>query len=845
MLVEISHRSLEVWMNNFVPAHYHISLTPDLSRFRFLGRVDISGKLTQPADEIVLHSLELEIASSRALIKDHWESCTATLEPDREQVRIRLPETTSGDIRVRIEYSGSINDRMAGFYRSRYQVSGQDRYIAVTQFQESDARRAFPCQDHPQRKATFEVEMTVDRDLVAISNGNVIEEVRLEDEKKRIRFAQTPRMSTYLLFFGIGAFDVVQDPTDERVRAVTTPGMSPYVGFGLEFGRKALQFCEQYYRIPYPLPKMDLLAIPDFAFGAMENWGAITFRENLLLHYPDITSRAGEERICEVIAHEIAHQWFGNLVTPSDWKYLWLNESFATFFGYGVVDYHYPGWEIWQQFLGGQTESALTRDGMHETFAIEIPGGDHVIINSSTAPIIYSKGGSILRQVKGHIGDENFRNGLSRYLETHAYGNAASHHLWEALEAASEQPITKMMQSWIEQPGYPLVTVRREGGNLILNQRRFTYLPNSFDQQWDIPINIALFRTGGEMQVVQTLLTDKEQSVQLDQEPVAYKINAGQGGFYRTQYDDVDALASLSHYVENRKLPPEDRWGLQNDLYASVRGGHAGFDDYLELLASYRQEEAYLPIVSIARNLYQAYLLLDEDGRQKVSAAGKAILENALNRAGFEPQEQEPFTVSLMRDQIMLPSAVFGAERIATFARQKYDALTAGKETVHPDLHKAVLQVGAWSGASKELDWLLSRFRQSDSEHERLNILAAVGCFKGRAQTEDVLQFALEEVPDRNKFIPIVATAGNAHAVGFLWDWYQTHRKQLETFHPLLYERVIAAIFPMVAMEQAEEVRQFCDSYLQERPQVRDVLKLSLEKLEINLRFRKKHRASD
>ncbi len=264
---------------------------------------------------------------------------------------------------------------------------------------------------------------------MAISNGAIEEEAPLDNGKKRITFEQTPKMSTYLVFFGVGEFEFTLDTEDPRVRVATLPGMKPYATFGLEFGRKSLAFSEAYYGVPYPLPKMDLIAIPDFAFGAMENWGAITFRENLLLHYPEITSKSGEERICEVIAHEIAHQWFGNLVTPADWKYLWLNESFATYFGYGIVDHYYPQWETWQQFLWGSTGSAMARDALLENFAIEIPGGDHVVINVSTAPIIYSKGGSILRQVEGYIGAENFQKGLQDYLKTFEYDNAASQDL--------------------------------------------------------------------------------------------------------------------------------------------------------------------------------------------------------------------------------------------------------------------------------------------------------------------------------------------------------------------------------------------------------------------------------
>ncbi len=264
---------------------------------------------------------------------------------------------------------GKINAKMAGFYRSRYVLEGQERTIAVTQFQESDARRAFPCLDQPRDKATFDVEMVVDEGRVALSNMPVENEEALGRGKKLVRFAQTPKMSTYLLFFGVGDFEFVQDEGDGRVRAATTPGMSKFAGLGLELGRKSLHFCEAYYGIDYPLPKLDLIAVSDFAFGAMENWGAVTFRENLLLHFADITSKAGKQRIFEVIAHEIAHQWFGNLVTPSDWKYLWLNESFATLFGNRVVSHYHPEWEVWAQFLHADTNRALDRDAMQNTVA--------------------------------------------------------------------------------------------------------------------------------------------------------------------------------------------------------------------------------------------------------------------------------------------------------------------------------------------------------------------------------------------------------------------------------------------------------------------------------------------
>ena len=640
--------------------------------FRFKGNVEILLEASQAVDEIVLNILEIAIWSCKVTLGDDIVVCSYRVNPEKEELCISLPRGLAGTISLQIAYEGQINDKMAGFYRSAYRQNGDTRFIAVTQFEESDARRAFPCLDHPAKKATFDIEMTVDANIMAISNQSVKEEVSLGDGKKKVIFHQTPKMSTYLVFFGVGEFDIIESQTDDRVRVATVPGMSQYGQFGLEFGVNALKFCEQYYQIAYPLPKMDLIAIPDFAFGAMENWGAITFRENLLLYYPDITSTSGQERICEVIAHEIAHQWFGNLVTPTDWKYLWLNESFATYFGFGVMDHYHPEWGVWAQFLNGQTAGALARDALHENFAIEIPGGEHVVINTSTAPIIYSKGGSILRQVEGYIGQDDFRNGLSRYLKKHAYGNASSHHLWEALEELSDKPLSKMMQSWIEQAGFPLVEAERKGDTLFLSQKRFTYLPDTFDQQWLIPIHVLIFNNQGDSKEIKTLFDDSHTQIDLGADSVTYKVNSGQTGFYRVKYKTPGDLAEVGKKVLNQQLAPEDRWGLQNDLFALVRCGEATIDDYLNFLSNYQNEDAFLPLSSIAGNLFQTYLIFDTANTKNIMAIGKSLLENTLVKIGFNPATNESQTTAILRDQFILPAVIYGSDHTASFAADKF-----------------------------------------------------------------------------------------------------------------------------------------------------------------------------
>ncbi len=824
-------------MKEFEPINYRIQLSPDLVNFRFGGNVKILLEANRPVDEIVLNILEIAVWSCKVKLDDDLVACSFRVDPAKEELHISLPRNLAGTINLQIAYEGYINNKMAGFYRSAYRQHGDTRFIAVTQFEESDARRAFPCLDHPAKKATFDIEMTVDENVMAISNGIVKEELALGDGKKQVIFHQTPKMSTYLIFFGVGEFEIVESQTDKRVRVATVPGVSQYGRFGLEFGVNALKFCEQYYQIPYPLPKMDLIAIPDFAFGAMENWGAITFRENLLLYYPDITSTSGQERICEVIAHEIAHQWFGNLVTPTDWKYLWLNESFATYFGFGVVDHYHPEWGIWAQFLSGQTAVALARDALHENFAIEIPGGEHVVINTSTAPIIYSKGGSILRQVEGYIGQDNFRSGLSRYLKKHAYGNASSHHLWEAFEEVSDKPLTKMMQSWIEQPGFPIVEVERKGDTLFLSQKRFTYLPGTFDQQWLIPIHVLIFNSQDDSREIQILFDDIHTQIDLGADARAYKVNSGQIGFYRVKYKTPGDLAEVGKKVLSQQLSPEDRWGLQNDFFALVRCGEATIDDYLNFLSNYQNEDAFLPLSSIAGNLFQSYLVLEGANRKKIIAIGKSLLENTLERIGYNPSTNESQTTAILRDQIILQAVIYGSDRTAAFAADKFKHLTRGGD-IHPDIQKSILQVGALKGEDSAYRWLIERFQSSVSEHERMNILAAMGCFSREQIIYKALQYALDKVPDRNKFITIVATASNPYALDYLWDWYLAHLAELEKFHPMLYERVIAGIVPVCGINKEKDVKQFFNQYMQKNPHTKEVVKLSLERLEINVRMK-------
>ncbi len=818
------------------PVRYQIHLVPDLKHFQFKGQADIRLQADQPVVSVKLNLLELAIWRCRLEQPDGWSDCAFEIQPEKESLVIHLPWALEGTIHVRVEYEGQINDQMAGFYRSRFTQEGRTSYIAVTQFQESSARRAFPCMDHPLHKAVFELSLTIPDHLVALANTLPSDETPLGDGRKRITFAPTPKMSTYLVFFGVGAFEMVQDQQDDRVRVVHLPGLADTTDLARDFGRNALQYCEQYYDIPYPLPKMDLIAVPDFAFGAMENWGAITFRENLLLHFSKLTSKAGIQRICEVIAHEIAHQWFGNLVTPADWKYLWLNESFATYFGYGVVAHYYPDWGVWDQFLHDETATAMARDGLRDTSAIEIPGGEHLAINVSTAPIIYNKGASILRMIEGHIGTDLYQKGVRSYLDRHRYDCAESRDLWQAFERVSDQPITAMMQNWIGQPGHPLITVKRRYNTLNLHQKRFTYLEMPADQHWLIPLSLIIWQSGGRVEIRSELLEKPQMDIELPENTLAYKINVGQTGFYRVYYEDKENVRKLGELVASQKMPAVDRWGIQNDLYALVRKGTLPVGDYLDFIENYAKERQYLPLISVSEHLLQAGNLSTGSQKDQISALGLGLAEPVLSDIGYEPAEDELQTTALLRDRLLWMATIWGSEKAAAFGADQFSRLLAG-QMVHPDIAKAVMQTGAWLQGHKALPSLRERLDQSPSEHERMNILAALGSFQEWDLLEQALAFTLEHVPPRNRFIPVVAAAANPTARSRLWDWYLLHLDQLENFHPLLYERVITAIWPAAGLGRQETVEDFARNYVVKHPRLKDAINLALENLEINGRF--------
>src|SRR5262245_27154185 len=543
-----------------LPARYELRLEPDLTSATFEGRATITVTAIQPTTVIVLNALDLTIESA-TVEAEQGRRLSAVIDMDESLQRCRLtvPEPMApGEWRLSMTFRGTLNDTLRGFYRSTYKDQrGMTQTMAATQFEATDARRAFPCWDEPDFTAVFSTTLVIDRALTAVSNTAVASET-LEGEKKVVRFADTIKMSTYLVAFIVGQIE----PTDVTfvgktpLRLWAGPGKSHLTGFGRDIAKASLQFFESYYGIAYPADKLDLLAIPDFASGAMENLGAITFRETALL-IDQRTGTHGElQRVADVVAHENAHMWFGDLVTMSWWNGLWLNEAFATFMEMLAVDAWKPEWKRWDTF-GVSRAAAFSVDGLHSTRPIEYPVRAPKDAEAMFDVLTYEKGASVLRMLEQHIGPTVFRDGVRDYLHTHAYGNADTKDLWISLGKASQQAVPTLMDGWIFQPGYPLVTADlNEQSELVMSQQRFTYLPNAAPGLWQVPVQLRI-QAGEKTKTQRLLLTRAEERVACPSDTQFVVVNEGGHGFYRVRYGPL-LLKRLLEALET--LAPIERF---------------------------------------------------------------------------------------------------------------------------------------------------------------------------------------------------------------------------------------------------------------------------------------------
>lgn len=818
------------------PLNYKIHLAPDLNDFTFTGCTEIQIALDGPTREITLDANDLTFQGCprtcviRARQSGETFEGQVSVDPERQAAMVRLPRLVDGEIDLTLNYTGVLNDRLAGFYRSRYEHAGEVKYIAVTQFEEREARRAFPCFDHPAKKATFDVEFLIDEHLTGIANTPIVEELPQGDGKKLVRFERTPKMSTYLLFFGVGEFEFIEDDSSRTlVRVAATPGKVQYADFALQMGRKSLDFGEAYTGIDFPIAKCDHIAVQDFAFGAMENYGAIAYRENLLLAYPGVTSKANLVGIASVIAHETAHMWFGNLVSPADWKYLWLNESFATYFTTVITDHYYPEWRLWDDFVIGTTLTGMERDSFAGSVPIELPGEQVAQIDASSAPLIYSKGAAIIRMLAAYLGEEKLKEGINHFLKQYQFDSVASQDYWAAFEQATGEPVEQFAESWIYQPGYPIVTAVLDGEALLLTQERFTFSRQASKQRWMVPINVDFYLEDGRVEQRAGLLTEAQWTIPAPADVDAFKLNVGQAGFYRVAYER-EMLERLGDMIQAGALSAVDSFGVENDLFARVRRGDYGIDDYLDFVERcFERETRYLPLLDIADNLMLLHLF-SEQRRERVSRIGRHILGGALQELGLIPGADEAVQTTKLREALLWPAFVFGFEAVRAFGETQFASLLDG-DAVHADVLSGVLKIGA-AIDDRAPAYFLDKLQSADvSETEKLAVLLALACFREEGKLRQALDWNMDVVPKKNRVYLLGSMAANPAAVDFLWSWFVTRFEDLRQLHPMHLRRAIASVIPACGLGHEDEVKAFLGRFVEEDESALGVANLTLDRL--------------
>jgi puromycin-sensitive aminopeptidase len=721
-----------------VPIRYDVVLEPDLDAATFSGtvRIDVEVMGDDPVSELVLNAIELDV---------HWCQVDGDVMPhrlDAESERLFITSNhplEPGGHSLTIGFDGILNDKLRGFYRSTYRDDdGRERVIATTQTQATDCRRAFPCWDEPDFKAVFGITLVVDPDLLAVSNSPEAERADHGD-KVMIRFADTMAMSTYLVAFVVGPLEATEavDVDGIPLRIIHVPGKAHLTAFGLDIGAFSLRWFQDYYGIAYPGDKVDMLALPDFAAGAMENLGCITFRESLLLVDPVVSTQSEQQNVADVVAHEMAHMWFGDLVTMRWWNGIWLNEAFATFMELLACDAYRPDWQRWTSF-GLERSVAFETDSLTSTRSIEYPVHSPADCNGMFDVLTYQKGAALLRMLEQYLGAEQFREGVKHYLRTHAYSNTETSDLWDALEATTGEPVRTLMDSWIWQPGYPLVSARVDGNELVVSQQRFAFDPTITDPTvWQVPV---IVRCGDRVDSV--LLGADEIRLGIGDDPAApVVVNAGGHGFYRVAYDDDLRSRLVGRALDS--LDTLERYNLVDDAWNAVVAGRLGASDYLAFVEGFgdnRELSVWQAIVTGLRGLSR---LLDDAALSGFHARVRTLLMPVVDELG-DPVDGEDDLVGKLRGLLVSSAAVLGNDaETQQRCRSWYAQAAADPASVHPELVAAATAVVAATGDEHDYERLLERFRTAETPQAQLRHLFALAEFDSAALVARTCELAM------------------------------------------------------------------------------------------------------
>jgi puromycin-sensitive aminopeptidase len=772
-------------LTQFIPANYKLLVHPEKATMTFTGSVVITGKKTgRPSRRITFHQKGLKISS--ATVKQ-TDKDTRNITIDRinlqksyDEVRLHSPDLIyPGSYEITLEFSGAITDHMNGLYPSRFKLDDKEQIILGTQFESHHAREVFPCIDEPAAKATFDLTVVSPKNEIALGNTPV-KEASTTGEWTTTTFETTPIMSSYLLAFVIGdmAYKEAKTKQDVIVRTYATPDKVDQTDFALDVAVRTLEFYDDYFGIAYPLVKCDMVALPDFASGAMENWGCITYREHCMLVDEENTSLPTKQYVAMVVAHELAHQWFGNLVTMRWWTDLWLNEGFASWIEYMAIDHLFPDWHMWTQFIVDEQLPAMKLDALENTHPIEASIHHPDEIRTIFDGISYGKGASVIHMLHDYLGPDMFRKGLQCYLERHSYGNTDTVDLWAALEEVSKMPVKHFMNHWITRPGFPLVTANINTDNPNIKQERFyAQKPATTSEQlWPVPL------LASEQLDIQML----EKSVhKLNGSSLKsdFLLNQNGSGFYRVAYDPAH-LNELAKHVAAGDFDEIKRLNLLSSQYECAKAGYSNTANVLTLLESY-QAETQAPVWDVIAGTVGGVraVMGDEDNdvlRNAMKPYVRSLVANCLKDLGWKPRQNETYFDTLLRPTILGLAAGADEPTVVKEALKRFkDAKKP--EDLAADVRGVILATAARLGDKPEYEKMLAWHDTSTSSEVRTSLCAALTSFEQPALIKKSLSLIkTDRVRQQDVSYWVAYSFMNRHAKNQAWQWLKHEWSWLE-----------------------------------------------------------------
>ncbi|OMP84133.1 Aminopeptidase 2, mitochondrial [Diplodia seriata] len=788
----------EVLPKNVKPVHYDLTLEPKLDGdFTYEGTVVIDLDVVEDTNSISLNTLDLKLHSTTVKSGDTviTSKPDVSYNEDTQTTKVSFKDTipAGGKAQLVQTFTGVLNNNMAGFYRSSYNAAdGSTKYLATTQMEPTDARRAFPCFDEPALKSEFTITLVADKHLTCLSNMDAVSEKEVDSKigggkKTAVTFRKTPLMSTYLLAFIVGELNVIET-NDFRVpvRVFATPDKDINHGkFSLDLAAKTLDFYEKKFDSKFPLPKMDMVAIPDFSAGAMENWGLVTYRVVDLLFDEKISGASTKQRVAEVVQHELAHQWFGNLVTMDFWDGLWLNEGFATWMSWYSCNAFYPEWKVWQGYVTDNLQSALSLDSLRSSHPIEVPVKRADEINQIFDAISYSKGSCVLRMISKYLGEETFMEGIRRYLKKHAYGNTQTSDLWAALSDASGKDVEKVMDIWTKNVGFPVVTVteKPESGSIHVKQNRFLRTADVKPEEDKIlyPVFLGLRTQEGINE--ELTLTSREADFKLNNTDF-FKINADHSGIYRTSYTP-ERLQKLGEAAKKGLLSVEDRAGMIADAGALAASGYQKTSGLLSLLEGFKAEPEFVvwdELTARVGSLRSAWIFEDEAVKDSLKKFQLKLIEGKAHELGWEFKDSDGHIEQQFKSLLFGAAGIAGDEAVKKAAFDMFEKFKSGDKTaIHPNIRASVYGIVLTYGGAEEYDAVLKEYRTASTSDERNTALRAIG----RARSPELIQRTLalplsDEVKGQDIYLPLGGLRTHKDGIEALWKWMTEHWDELE-----------------------------------------------------------------